>query len=308
MRTVPVQQCVCSDRVLPTDPESRPHAFYAMRDRCPALRFAIPDEILQKHFEFSLAPSDDAHHCSIPILAYCLGHLPEFTELIHKYILESEQLRPDVTQQYRKDFREKWLFESNPVARYRAARLYQSRIAELSFARWLERCGRKISNLEAYGGAFDVSAVSPAGEAVDFEIKFLAQREVVFELNRASFQAPIATWLGMYSPIDYLLFRVFEAARQLEPSLRTRIAVAIVKDYQVSYEIPLTENWIDWTKPSFLRRDSEIEAFLDHQYKGNPDLDIDMQRAIASVSEVWILKDSGPFDLNLAHQLETKSK
>jgi len=31
---------------------------------------------------------------------------------------------------------------------------------------------------------------SPNGVATTFEIKFLAQREVVFELNRASFSVP----------------------------------------------------------------------------------------------------------------------
>ena len=308
MQIISLEHCGCADSMLPAEPRARAQAFYEKRERCPALTFVIPDALLQKHFEFSISPPDDANHCSIPIVAYCLGHLQELTELIHRYLLAGNQPHPDLTSQYRNDFREKWLFESDPLARYRAARLYQSRIAELSFARRLERSGWRISNLEAYGGAYDVSAVSPTGEAVDFEIKFLAQREIVFELNRASFQAPIAGRPGVYSPIDYLIFRIYEAARQLERSQSTRIAVAIVKDYQVSYKIPLSENWIDWTNPTFLRRDSEIDAFLDRQYKDNPNLDLDIKRAVAEVNEIWILKDHEPFDFQLAHQFATQSK
>ena len=308
MRTVTPENCSCADRTLPAVPQERAPAFYGRREHCPALKLTIPDSLLEKHCEFSTSPADSAYHCSVPLLAYCLGHLPEFTDLIHRYLLEGINYRSSLTSQYKSDIRETWVLESDSTARYRAARLYQSRIAELSFARWLERSGWEISSLEAYGGAFDVSAVSPAGQVVDFEIKFLAQREVVFELNRASFQSPVAGWLGMYSPIDYLLFRIYEAARQLARSNSTRIAVAIVKDYQVSYKIPLTENWIDWTNPTFLRRDSEIDAFLARQYEINQNLDIDLRRAIAEVDEVWILKDGEPFDLALAHQLKTQIK
>ena len=92
----------------------------------------------------------------------------------------------------------------------------------------------------------------------------------------------------MYSPVDYLVFRIYEAARQLESTSNTRIAVAIVKNYDVSYKIQLTENWIDWADPKFLRRDSEIDEFLNRQYENNPNLDSDIRSAIARLSEVWL--------------------
>lgn len=306
MRIDALNDCGCADRRIPNEPTERAAAFYNKRERCPALKLTIPDSLLEKHFEFSNSPPDDAYHCSVPLLAYCQGHLPAFTELLHRYLLDGDQPRADLTSQYKNDLRERWFLESDPTSRYRSARLYQSRLAELSFVRWLERHAWKINTLEAYGGRYDVSAVAPTGQEVDFEVKFLAQREILFELNRSSSQFPTSGWLGMYSPIDYLLFRIYEAARQLERAKSIRIAVAIVKDYQVSYQIPLTENWIDWANPSFLRRDSEIEAFLARQYEKNADLDTDIRRAIAEINEVWILKDGGPFDLELAHRSPTK--
>lgn len=300
------KDCGCSDGTIANSPEERAAAFYNRRERCPALKLTIPDNVFQKHFEFSISPPDDAYRCSVPLLAYCGGHLSAFTGLLHGYVLDGDQPRADLTPQYRNDLRERWFLEPDTTSRYRSARLYQSRLAELAFVRWLERNKWKISSLEAYGGTFDVSAVSSTGQNVDFEIKFLAQREVVFELNRASFQSPTAGWLGMYSPIDYLLFRVYQAACQLERATATRIVVVIVKDYQVSYQIPLSGNWIDWKNPSFLRRDSEIETFLADQYKANTNLDSDVRHSIAAVDEVWVLRDKGLFELELAHRFSTK--
>jgi len=108
----------------------------------------------------------------------------------------------------------------------------------------------------------------------------------------------------MYSPLDYLLFRLYEAARQLQNTHTNRIAVAIVSDYDVSYKIPLSEKWIDWESPSFLKRDPEIHAFLSAQYVSNPNLDADLKTLIAGLNEIWILRYKGPFDLERMHRIQ----
>jgi hypothetical protein len=108
----------------------------------------------------------------------------------------------------------------------------------------------------------------------------------------------------MYSPADYLLFRLYEAARKLQSTDARRIAVAIVSDYDVSYKIPLSDNWIDWRNPAFLKRDSEIHAFLTTQYEKNQNLDADLTNAIASLSEVWIIRYRDAFQLQREHRIE----
>ena len=142
---------------------------------------------------------------------------------------------------------------------------------------------------------------------VNFEVKFLAQREIVFELIRDSFESSTVARLGVYSPVDYLLFRLYEAAQQLKDSLAHRIAVAIVEDYQLSFKIPLSENWIDWNNPHFLKRDSEISAFLEEKYKENSNLDADLIKTIKSLDEIWILRYNNNFELELLHRFQTTS-
>jgi len=279
-------------------------AFYSLRSTCPVLRLTIPDELAERHLNFTNAEPDAAYHCSVPFLAYRGGCLSDFTDSLHRFAFDGTELRKEVTAQHISDLRETWVLEVNEISRFRKARNYLSRLAELDFARWLEIQRWQITNLEMYGGQYDVEGVSNDHVATAFEVKFLAQREVLFELNRASFMNPTAGWLGVYSPIDYLLFRLYEAARKLQDSRAKRIAVAIVSDYDVSYKIPLSEGWIDWANPEFLRHDSEIQAFLSAQYARNHNLDAELKTFITGLSEIWILRYKDTFELLREHQIQ----
>lgn len=296
--------CSCSDRAVPEQFSEQVTTFYGLRRACPVLRLTIPDELAESHLGFTRSEPDTVFHCSVPFLAYRRGCLPDFTASLHRFALDGTKVRADIKAQYLSDLRETWLLETDEVSRFRKARNYLSRLAELDFARALETEQWQIENLEMYGGKFDIEGLSKDRVSTSFEVKFLAQREVLFELNRASFTNPIASWLGVYSPIDYLLFRLYEAARQLQNAQARRIAVAIVSDYDVSYKIPLSENWIDWTNPEFLKRDSEIQTFLAAQYAKNPELDVELKAFIAGLSEIWILRYQDSFELRREHRIQ----
>lgn len=297
------QVCSCSVIAVPPQGSEQIAAFYRLRTTCPVLRLTIPDELAESHFNFTKSGPDDAYHCSVPFLAYCGGYLSDFTESLHRFVLDGTELRKEVTAQYLSDLRETWILEVDEISRFRKARNYLSRLAELDFARWLESRQWQISNLEMYGGQFDIEGLDNDHVATIFEVKFLAQREVLFELNRSSFTKPTANWLGVYSPIDYLLFRLYEAARKLRDTREKRIAVAIVSDYDVSYKIPLSKEWIDWKNPKFLKRDSEIQIFLSDQYSKNQNLDAELKNFINGLSEIWILRYKDSFELQLEHQI-----
>lgn len=297
------QVCSCSVHAVSPQVSEQIAAFYRLRSACPALRLTIPDELAESHFSFTKSESDAAYHCSVPFLAYRSGQLSDFTESLHRFALNGTELRKEVTAQYRSDLRETWVLEVDGISRFRKARNYLSRLAELDFARWLESRQWQISNLEMYGGQFDIEGLDNDHVAATFEVKFLAQREVLFELACASFAEPTANWLGVYSPIDYLLFRLYEAARKLSDTRTKRIAVAIVSDYDVSYKVPLSEKWIDWKNPVFLKRDSEIQGFLSAQYSKNQNLDAELKTFISGLSEIWILRYKNPFELQLEHQI-----
>lgn len=298
--------CSCSVRAVPPQISEQITAFYSLRSACPVLRLTIPDEFAERHLTFTSSAPDAAYHCSVPFLAFRRGCLSDFTNSLHRFALDGTELRKEVTAQYISDLRETWVFEVDEISRFRKARNYLSRLAELDFAHWLETQQWQISDLEMYGGQFDIEGLCNDQVATAFEVKFLAQREVLFELNRASFMNPTADWLGWHSPIDYLLFRLYEAARKLLNTRAKRIAVAIISDcdYDVSYEIPLSEGWIDWTSPAFLKRDSEIQTFLSAQYERNPNLDAELKTSITGLSEIWILRYEDSFQLQREHRIQ----
>ena len=245
-----------------------------------------------------------AFHCSVPFLAYLRDCLPDFTASLHRFATSAANVRGNINPQYLSDLRETWFFEVDEISRFKKARTYLSRLAELDFARALEAKRWKITNLEMYGGQFDVEGIDEHGVNMAFEVKFLAQREVLFELNRASFASPTVGWLGVYSPVDYLIFRLYEAARQLQGTQLRRVAVAIVSDYEVSYKIPLSEGWVNWKSPAFLKRDSEILTFLAAQYAKNPNLDADLKSFVGGLDEIWILRYQGAFELRCEHRIQ----
>ena len=263
----------------------------------------IPDELSERHLNFTTEVSDAANHCSEPFLAYRRGCLAEFTNSLHRFAFDGTDSRI-IMKQYISDLRENWVLEDNDISRFKKARIYRSRLAEIDVARWLETQQWQISNLEMYGGEFDIEGSDNDHVPTAFEVKFLAQREVLFELSRASFMNPIVVRLGVYSPMDYLLFRLYEAARQLQNTRANRIAIAVVSDYDVSFKIPLSEGWIDWNNPSFLKRDSEIHEFLLKEYMRNPNLDTEIKTFLTGLSEIWILRyKEGSFELQREHRI-----
>lgn len=306
MKNVPARSQPCACQICATSVEFAKGAkeFYELRDSCPALQLIIPDDLVEPHRASSTAEPDSAFHRSVPLLAYQRGWLPDFTASLHRFALDGECVRSNIRAQYLQDLRETWILEADELSRFKRCRNYLSRLAELDFARLLEADRWSIRNLEMYGGSFDVEAQDQTGSAAAFEIKFLGQREVLFELNRESFINPTVGWLGVYSPIDYLLFRLYEAAHQLRGAKTKRIAVAIVSDYDISYKIPLSEGWIDWANPAFLKRDSEIENFLKSEYAKNPGLDSEIKALIGQLNEIWILRYGERFQLHCEHRIQ----
>ena len=63
--------------------------------------------------------------------------------------------------------------------------------------------------------------------------------------------------------INYLLFRLFEAAKQLDGVASRRVAVAVVEDltwWRVDSQ--LKNQWLDWTEPQFLSPDVDWKRFI----------------------------------------------
>jgi hypothetical protein len=162
-------------------------------------------------------------------------------------------------------------------------------VAELLFAVWLHHEGWRIDGLEALGASTDVVATDWNGKSFVFEIKYLGQGEILFLLSVQALGEDGVSfgYIPVYSPLDYMLFRIFEAAKKLASLPRPRVVVMILSEYEAYFEIPLAEHWIDWRNPKFFRKEIDIEEFLREQYASNPKLDHEIKYYISQVDQIW---------------------
>ncbi len=285
-------ECECDSNKVP-DRSTALRDFELVRQKCPALhQLVIPEEICPIYFSFCNSETDEALHRPIAFLAYCQGFLGNFTAPIHRFLLKGLPLEREISKQYQKDLVENWILQSDYKSRFEKSRIFQGRWGELCFALWLEQAGWRIENLEAYGGSFDVEAVSSEGAKSAFEVKYFANEECLFELGvAANLRGGVAgSSMPVYPPLNYLLFRLYEAFKKLYSASDHRIAVVIITDYTEYFEVPFEESWIDWRRPKFIRGGGGIEPFLQDKFVDNPWLEEDVQRYIASIDEIWIFQ------------------
>lgn len=294
--------CVCEESSLIAE---HFQALADVRGQCPALsQVLIPNSLWPDYQRFYLGKPDEARHTCITWLAFRRCLLPRITSPIHRFILEGNVLRLSVIQQYLSDLPERWFLKPDVMSRYEAARRYQGRLAELRFALWLEQQCWSISQLEAYGGQFDIEAKSPEGGEVVIEVKFLGQEKGSFISDVQAIQNRVSSsWNSLYSPLDYLLYRIYEAAIKLNTSSHRRIAVAILSRFG-DYSLQLEEGWIDWKNPRFFRADNDIKPFLDDRLIKNPNLKRELPVELRKLNNIWILSDSTEFSLSLEYDVE----
>ena len=206
--------------------------FIALREKCPALReILVPEQVWAQFREWHLSPDYVASHSSVVLLAFRRGYLSRVTDPIHRYLVSSAGIRPGVSTQYVRDLREKWIFDADPAERNRLSRIFRGRLAELQFASWLESQSHVIVGLEALRKGSDIETISKNGQANAFEVKFIGMEDGDFTmLLRSMGGYPAVGAISVYQPINYLLFRVYEAARQLEATNNSKNAVIVIDE------------------------------------------------------------------------------
>lgn len=98
-----------------------------------------------------------------------------------------------------------------------------------------------------------------------------------------------------YDAADYILFRVYEAAKQLQGIGCDRTAVVVVEGQTwFRFQLQLSDGWIDWANPRFFSADVG-EGFLAKQRKRYPNLLDDLTPALRSLNAIWIFRKSEGF-------------
>ena len=102
--------------------------------------------------------------------------------------------------------------------------------------------------------------------------------------------------------MNYLLFRIYEGAKQLAQSdaAKQRMVIAIVDALGwESFELQLENEWINWTEPMFLGADPGWEEFLESQRQRYPALLDELPSTIGALDRIWIVRQSSGFAFHL---------
>lgn len=293
---ISVSSCPCANTVTSETLGFRD--FEALRQQCDVLReIYIPDSVWQ---DYRRTEDDDpASHQHILFLALSRGYLGRLTSPVHRYLLGSKMRAGNLTNQYRMDLRERWMLERDILERHRKARIFIGKVAELLCAEWLETRGWVVDNLEAFGSDFDIEAISPDKRRSTIEVKYVGEQDEVF-LNVVDSLSgnPSTTLLSPYGAMNFFLFKVYSAAKQLTDSRCRRIVFLVISPHTWSlYRSPVKNRWINWQAPSFLPADDKWHKFLDNQSRCYPDISSDLRSTVQSLDEIWLIKIADDFQL-----------
>lgn len=278
------------------------HDFAALRARCLALRdVLLPDEIWPGFQEWHVVGDDVAAHCSIALLAFRRGILPLVTAPIHRHLMSDNGILRHVTKQYLRDLRERWMFDPDALERHRLSRIFRSRLIELQFAVWLEAQSHTIVGLEATRKGPDIETQSTNGVPNAFELKFIGMVDDDFDRivkTMAGLRAGGA--VSVYQPINYLLFRAYEAAKQLAGSLGNKNVVIVIDEiaWISRFDMQVRNRWIDWNNPQFIQPDDAFNLFLASQRGGAP-TGGDLYDAISAIDRIMIFRQDDAFQFSL---------
>jgi hypothetical protein len=264
-----------------------------VRDGCPALRNVfLPDDLWADFREWHHQPDTIAWHRSKLVLALERGHLGRLTSPIYRYLMDGGTLRRDVRRQYLKDLPEAWMQHSDALERHRRSRRHDGRLAELQVVEWLEGQGWTISGLEVFRVGPDIEAKLKLGIVTAFEVKFIGTEDIDFsKVVHTMSEGPSAYSVSPYVAVNYLLFRAYEAAKQLTRYTARRIAVGVIDELAWSrFQVQLENSWIDWSNPEFIAGEPDWETFMNGQRSRYPDLTTELRHVLGNISKIWILR------------------
>lgn len=188
-----------------------------------------------------------------------------------------------------------------------APRIYLGKPMELFVAQHLEGSGISIVGLEATGRECDIIGLNN-GENVFAEVKFIGTDDATFSaIEKSVTQGGVIVGFGdLPTAHDYLISRLFEAAKQLEAVGRKRIAIAVIDDYTSwpIFKLVLEKGWINWKAPGFISSNAGMKQHLDKLRLRFPNLDEEVTQLSRLVCEIRIYRLLGDFRLEL-HSIVT---
>jgi hypothetical protein len=199
--------------------------------------------------------------------------------------------KANLKKDYRNQLSETWHMRDDAMERHRISRSYLGRPTELLVAKDLEDSGVVILDLEATGGPCDIVG-SKKGTQLSAEVKFIGTDNATFLAIETSTTGVSVGVKDPYTAADYLLSRLFEAAKQLEKFDGIRIAVAVIDNYTSwpTIRYGLNHGFVDWKAPKYFRSNATMKEHLEKLEKTYPKMDDEVARLLDIVNEIRIYR------------------
>jgi hypothetical protein len=270
--------------------------FEGIRKNCAALKeIFVPDSEWPNFRKMAPSSYDESGHRSTLLGALKRGELSKITLPVHRYLLVEEKPKDSLRKNYKKDFIEKWMLEETPLQRHRRVKEFNGKLAELITASWLESKGWEINNLEALDGSFDIEAISPREKNAAIEVKYIGEEDWQFEANLKSVISKKAVGGGfsVYNGYNYILFRVYEATKQLSSFKGDRYVFLVISHLTWGFlDIAIKDNWLQRYPSKFTDlASSRWNDFLSKQKeKKYPNIEKEINDILNQIKELWIIK------------------
>jgi hypothetical protein len=171
------------------------------------------------------------------------------------------------------------------------------KLTEIMVAAWLADNSWTISNLEALGGGFDIEATSPEHVSYGIEVKYIGIQDYRYEELLYSLESgeAVGGFFNICNGFNFLLFKIFEAAKQLGTCLDNRLVIIVVSGVDWDFlEMPVRDKWICSRPIRFSASASEDWSnFLSKKKRDNrfANIENELDETIGSLKGCWILQE-----------------
>jgi len=233
----------------------------------------VPDSTLEEFKKFHLVWDDKAFHRSVSFIARKNDSLDGLCGPVQRIVFDLKGGSSQLTKQYRKDLVETWYTADDYGKRQSRCNKFMGKVLEFHAAEFIrDYYGWTLEDMEAFKKNTelpDILLSSGSEQKIAASCKTLCQSPEVFDLNiQAGANNGVSVgWLSIYSPIDYLLYRICEGAWSLESFDDYRKIVVVPLLHAANFKLQLDDNWIDFSHLQFLNRDAQLNRFWANKQK-----------------------------------------
>ena len=278
--------CVCQSAITSAN---NIQDFLSLWESCPALKEVFIPNLREWEDALASLKHDSSGHGSILLLAFQRGYLHRLTLPVHKFVLDGSVPSPTLRTQYAQDLQERWFIRPEALWRHKRSKSYLGRLAELLVIEWASKT-RRIIALEATGGDHDIVTRASNNIPEAIEVKFIGTEDSDFK-NLMTMKI-FGGARDLTTAADFLLSRIYEAAKQLASFPDRRTAIIVIDEFFAwnDFGAAIAFGTFDLSKPTFQSTNPVWLKFLDKLKDDYPEIESDLASTVLSLNQIRIFR------------------